>query len=99
MKVEISERARDDIVEILAWTVWNFGPQQAEIYRDGILNCFDLLSDNPRMGQEYRRQDDTRDIRRIIYRMHYVFYEVTGDVIRIATLRHTRQQPTDDLGF
>ena len=97
MRVEISERARDEIVEILAWTVWNFGPQQAEIYRDGLLHCFDLLGDNPRMGQEYRRQGDDREIRRVIYRMHYVFYEIKQDVLKIATIRHTSQKPPEDL--
>ena len=49
------------------------------------------------MGQEYRRQGDDREIRRVIYRMHYVFYEIKQDVLKIATIRHTSQKPPEDL--
>ncbi|MEM6898671.1 MAG: type II toxin-antitoxin system RelE/ParE family toxin [Pseudomonadota bacterium] len=96
MKVEITETARSDIIDILEWTIWNFGPQQALIYRDGLFNAFSLLEDNPRMGQVAFRLSADREIRRLIYRMHYIFYELTETEITVATIRHTRQTLPED---
>lgn len=96
MKVEVSDTARSDIIEILEWTIWNFGPQQAVVYRDGIFNAFGLLEDNPRMGQVAFHLSDGRQIRRLIYRMHYIFYELGEEKITVATIRHTRQTLPED---
>jgi len=87
MRYELSERARADIKAIIIYTLENFGRGQADEYLDGLFKSFDLLTDNPRIGMSV-----TGGVRRYIYRSHYVFYEIRGEVIRIATIRHTRQE-------
>jgi len=87
MPYEISERARADIKAIIVYTLENFGRLQAGEYIDGLYNSFDLVTDNPKMGMAV-----TATVRRYIYRSHSVFYELKADAIRIATIRHTKQE-------
>lgn len=87
MRYELSERARADIKAIIVYTLENFGRQQADEYTDGLFRSFELLTDNPKIGMTV-----TGAVRRYVYRSHYVFYEIRDDVIRIATIRHTRQE-------
>ena len=90
MKIELSKRARDDIKAIVRYTVKNFGLKQADEYADGLYYSFDLLSDNPRMGKPVL-QEYGKELRRYVYRSHYVIYEIRGDVIRVAAIFNTRQ--------
>lgn len=87
MRYEISARARADVKAILHYTLEHFGDGQAEEYLDGLYYSFELLTDNPELG---RRLEG--DIRYYVYRSHYVFYEIRKDVLRIATIRSSRQQ-------
>ena len=87
MEYELTPRAKADIKNIIKYTVQNFGPQQADEYVDGLYYSFDLLTDNPRMGQLIRGRD-----RRYVYRSHYVFYRVEKSVIKIATIWHTKKK-------
>ena len=87
MLYELSERARSDVKAIILYTLENFGRQQADEYVDGLYKSFDLLTDNPKIGMAV-----FGDVRRYVYRSHYVFYAIRGDVIRVATIRHARQE-------
>lgn len=91
MRYELSERARQDIKDIIRYTVERFGTQQADEYADGLFYSFDLLTDNPRMGKAVLRQLGG-DLRRYLFRSHYVIYEIREDVIRIAAIFNTRQE-------
>jgi toxin ParE1/3/4 len=95
MRVELSEQAAEDIVDILDYTLTCFGRRQADEYNDGLFRSFDLLADNPYLG---RRVNGllTGQVRRYIYQSHYVFYEVRAEVIHIATIRNTRQDIPSD---
>lgn len=95
MKYELSEQARQDIKDIVQYTIERFGVQQADEYADGLFYSFDLLTDNPRMGKAVLRQLGS-DVRRYLYRSHYVIYEIRADVIRIAAVFNTRQQLPDE---
>ena len=89
MRYELSRRARSDIKEIIRYTLEYFGRKQADDYVDGLYYSFKLVEDNPRLGQSIGQGEN---LRRYIYRSHYVFYEIRGKVIRIATIRNTRQE-------
>jgi len=90
MRYELSERARTDIKDIIRYTIEFFGKQQAEEYIDGLYYSFEILTDNPRLGKGVSNDFDA-DLRRYSYRSHYVIYEIRESVIRIATIRNTRQ--------
>jgi toxin ParE1/3/4 len=86
VRYELSARARADVKAIIAYTLEHFGDAQTDDYLEGLYYSFDLLTDNPQLG---RRLEG--DVRYYVYRSHYVFYEIRGDVLRIATIRSTRQ--------
>ena len=90
MEYELSDLARSNIKEITRYTIENFGEAQADEYLDGLFYSFDLLTDNPRMGKHFV-SDPSGNLRRYTYRAHYVIYEIRDQIIRIATIRNTRQ--------
>ena len=90
MEYELSELARSNIKDIARYTIENFGEAQADEYLDGLFYSFDLLTDNPRMGKHVV-SDLSGNLRRYTYRSHYVIYEIREKIIRIATIRSTRQ--------
>ena len=93
MRVDISAQAADDIADIITFTIANFGERQAREYSDGIYNSFDILGDNPKIGKSVRViDDDPNQVRRYIYKSHYVFYEIHEDRILVLMLRHVRRQ-------
>jgi plasmid stabilization system protein ParE len=49
-EITLSVQAEADLANIAAWTADNYGPQQAEIYIDAILDTIDELS----MGEPVR---------------------------------------------
>ncbi len=91
MEYELSELARSNIKDIARYTVRYFGQEQADEYLDGLFYSFDLLTDNPEMGRAVQ-SEISGNLRRFTYRSHYVVYEIRDKVIRIATIRNTKQK-------
>lgn len=91
MEYELSELARSNIKDIARYTIRYFDEAQADEYLDGLFYSFDLLTDNPKMGRAIH-SDLSGNLRRFTYRSHYVIYEIRDKVIRIATIRNTRQK-------
>ena len=92
MRYELSAQAERDIAAIARYTFKHFGRAQVDEYIDGLFTSFAILEDNPHMG---RLHDSLKGVRRYTFRMHHVYYEarMEADVIRIAHIRHTAQQP------
>ena len=88
MIFELSKRARADIKNIARYTLENFGLAQTEEYLGGLYHSFELLTDNPKLGREWNSGR-----RRYIYRMHQVFYRLSGDRVFITHIRHSSQNP------
>ena len=88
MKFELSNRARADIKEIVRYTMANFGRAQTEEYIDGLYYSFELLSDNPKLGREWKSGR-----RRYIYRMHSIYYRLMPESVFVTHIRHASQSP------
>ena len=90
MRYDLSRQASAEIDNIIRYTDEHFGQDQTAEYVGGLYNSFEILSDNPRMGQAW--DGDLK--RRYIYRSHYVFYRILEDENRlvITDIRNTRQQ-------
>jgi toxin ParE1/3/4 len=88
MNFELSKRAKSDIKDIVRYTMENFGSAQAEEYTDGLYYSFELLTDNPKIGREWKAGR-----RRYIYRMHYIYYRLTSDSVYVTHIRHSSQSP------
>jgi len=85
VKVELTRKARADLISIIAHSAKEFGGDHARKYLDELYFSFDLLTDNPRMGRVFDRTK-----RRYIFKSHYVFYKVEKTRIVILTIRHQR---------
>jgi toxin ParE1/3/4 len=65
--------ADDDLLKMFIYGFETFGLTQAEAYRDGMIQCFELLADNPRLG---RKADDVAPgSRRHEHAHHVIFYD------------------------
>lgn len=91
MRYELSRQASAEIDAIIEYTDAYFGPAQTEDYLRGLYRSFELLSDNPKMGQEW-----AQGRRCYIYRQHYVFYRIMEDHLFVTDIRNTRTQIPDD---
>lgn len=87
MKYELSLKAIDDIEEIIRYTDEHFGHAQTNEYISGLFYSFDLLTDNPRLGREWKSGK-----RRYIYRMHSVYYRIVDNKIYITQIKHSSMQ-------
>ena len=84
MRYQVMRAAERDIEKIISYTDENFGEGQTQEYLAGLYYSFDLLTDNPKMGRVF---DSAR--RYYIYRSHYVYYRIDGDLLKILRIRHT----------
>jgi toxin ParE1/3/4 len=86
-----SKLAESDLQAILDYTVDTWGEEQAEVYLDGLVDCFNGIAKTPLLG---RGCDDLRPgMRRIEYEKHVVFYRRTKAGLRIVRVLHQRMLP------
>lgn len=91
----ISERARQRLIEIYAYTVSNYGPLQADAYHAGFEKTFELIANYPGTG---RSADELRHgYRRYRYQSRYIFCTLEADYVVIRTVLHTAQDLRPDL--
>lgn len=86
-----SKLAESDLQAILDYTVDTWGGEQAGIYLDGLVDCFNRIAKTPLLG---RGCDELRPgMRRIECNKHVVFYRQTKAGIRIIRVLHQRMLP------
>ena len=90
MRVELSERAEADIDAHTTYGNERFGSAQTERYFWGLERVFELLADDPAMGQPVRG-----GARRFVYKTHYVYYRLEPSRIFVTTVRSARMRPPD----
>ena len=88
---KLSRQVSAQIDEIIRYTDRNFGPLQTREYIDGLYYSFELLTDNPRLGRNWREGK-----RRYIYRSHVVYYRIMDDHLFITEILHGRQHTPDE---
>ena len=91
MRLRLSRRAAADIDEIARFTLRTWGEAQADRYRNG-LNAF--LADMVMLAEGgFRGQASDglpAAIRRMKYRVHFVFYQIAGDDLLVVRILHER---------
>jgi toxin ParE1/3/4 len=86
-----SRRAEADLLAIGAYTLRNWGEEQAVRYIDGLEACCQMLADNPALG---RACDDIRPgLRRMEHGRHVVFYRQAAGGILVSRILHQRMLP------
>jgi toxin ParE1/3/4 len=91
----LTPKARDDLENIYRYSYENFGERQADIYYDSLLECLDLLGDNPRMGREFNEIE--HGLRRHEHASHVVYYEIDNEGVLILRILGARQDPAQHL--
>jgi toxin ParE1/3/4 len=96
----LSRRAEDDLLEIGAYTLQNWGADQTIRYIDQLETCCQRLADNPGLG---RSCDEIRPgLRRMEQGKHVIFYRQYEGGILVSRILHERMLPErqaiDDIG-
>ncbi len=79
----LSEEAKEDLLEIVVYTVDAFGEHQSLKYKQGIYDTCQKLADNPYIGRTVEILEGLRQFR---YKSHIIFYKPSGDNILIVRL-------------
>jgi toxin ParE1/3/4 len=82
--------ADQKIESIYEYSIIHFGEAQADSYFLGLHDLFDLLADNPLMGQDEPGLGG--GIGRFLYQPHIVFYRIVPGGILIVDLKSVRQR-------
>jgi toxin ParE1/3/4 len=97
-ELRFSLRARNDLLNIGAYTCQTWGAAQAERYLEALERCAKLLAGNPSLGRpcEWIRPG----LRRFEKGRHVLFYRRQGDGILVSRVLHhsmlPQRQPFED---
>lgn len=84
-------RARQDLVEIGAYTLRRWGRAQMERYLQELDQTISSLADKPQTAGQSRAQIRP-DLRSIAHRRyHFIFYRVVDDRVEILRVLHQRR--------
>jgi len=92
--VSLAAAAQTDLDNIAAWTTKNFGPSQAEIYIEAILDTIDELTALKSPSRSLGRDEIAKGLRTLHMRKrgrrgrHFVLYSETADEVRIQRVLH-----------
>ncbi len=90
-KYRLTKEAENDLLKIFLYSFETFGLAQAEEYRKDIIQCFELLAENPRLG---RKADKfAPGARRHEHAHHVIFYDAQSDGVLVIGIVHERSMP------
>ena len=91
--VVLSPKARQDFVDILRYTLANWGREQLAIYRDRIDSAIQRIYKNPQIGA--LRNDLNQPYRTLAVGVHVIVYRQQSNRIRIVRILHQRMDPAN----
>ena len=95
MSYQLSQRAEEDLLAILAEGFIRFGEKQVEQYIRVIENTLDFLSENPEAARE--RDEIKPPVRIYPFGAHLVIYTIQPDgEILVLRIRHAREDWAND---
>ena len=95
MRYRLSRAAEEDVIELYAAGVRQFGLAQADRYLAGLESAFRLLADHPYAARE--RVEIDPPVRCLAYGVHIVVYLVDSlGGILILRIRHSREDWMND---
>jgi len=95
LRLIVSVQARKDYRDIFAYTLENWGKDQAIEYGDTLERGFLMVHSNPELGVV--RHDLGTNIRSLVVEKHRIVYRVTQNTVRILRIVHERREPRQDL--
>ena len=89
MTYRLSMAAEKDVIYIFIDGAMLFGPEQAELYHDGLEATFKMLAEYPHSGKEYRSIKPP--VRVFTFQSHPIVYTASKKDIFILRILHGRQ--------
>lgn len=90
----LTKSAERDLGRIADYTIEKFGIEQARNYRDSLIEAFELISDNPRIGRESGIV--RAGYRRFSHQKHQTFYTNTNEGVLIVHILGSQQDVTEE---
>jgi toxin ParE1/3/4 len=87
----LSKLAESDLAEMIDYTVDRWGKDQALLYFDELVQCFQLITSTPGAGRSCNRL--LKGIRRMEHAKHVIFYLRQGSSIFIVRILHQQRLP------
>jgi toxin ParE1/3/4 len=94
-RLRINAEAREDIRDILQYTLQTWGRTQRDKYEALILDAMQRLREYPAIGEE--RDDLGRPYRRLIVAQHVIYYRIEENAVRVIRVVHSRRDAPRDL--
>jgi toxin ParE1/3/4 len=88
LRIRFAPEARQDIRDILIYTVKQWGKRQQLEYQIALAHAFDRIRDNPHLGRP--RDDLMLGVRGFVLREHAILYTIDEDAITVLRVVHTR---------
>ncbi len=90
-KIEFADEARRDIESIVAYTIENWGADQAKRYVHGLQETCLRLAELPTIGK--LAEWLAPNLRSFPYQSHVIYYRGTDEGIVVIAIIHKRQEP------
>jgi len=86
---KLARKADSDLKDVYFYSFGNFGKAQADAYAAGLKICFQLLAEQPRIGQT--RPGKNEELRIFFHRSHVIGYRIIGTDILIQRVLDVRR--------
>ncbi len=87
-EIRLSRRAAADLADIAAFTIRQFGIEQARRYREAFERTFALIAERPQRGRSAAAL--AVGLRRITCQAHVVFYRADETGVLVVRVLHQR---------
>jgi len=94
-QIIITQIAKQDIGDILTYTIAKWGKEQQNKYKDIIIKSFDNIANNPQIG--YIRSDIPPKYRAYNFQKHVIIYTQKNDAIFVARILHANMDFTNKI--
>lgn len=84
----LSRRAATDLEIVAAYTIKQFGIEQARVYLNSLKSCLQRLANQPEMGR--KAEQLAPGLRRFEHRAHIIFYTVDESELYVVRILHSR---------
>lgn len=92
-RIELSQRAKEDIRDILSYTLTTWGESQLEKYRARIDDALQVILRNP-----YAGRPSVKPTLKVLAVEHYrIFYRTVGGTIYVVRILHERMDTSRHL--
>lgn len=91
-ELDLSPKARDDLVDIRLYSLENFGPDMADAYFLSFDQAFDRLATHPYIGVGC--PEFGIGMRCLVHRRHRIFYVIENETVVIVRIIHHARDNT-----